>query len=75
MTTTANECKLIGKGHFVGHLDDRLSEKKQNQSLNQSLMEAIHIMKVGRNPIQNDKVRVTTTADGQMVRWTDRRTS
>ena len=27
MTTTADGCKLIGGGHFVGHLDYRTSEK------------------------------------------------
>ena len=27
MTTTADGCKLIGGGHFVGHLDNRLAEK------------------------------------------------
>ena len=42
-----------------------LSFIKQNPYLkwNESLMEAIHIMKFGRNPIKNDQVRVTM--DGQ----------
>ena len=41
MITTADGCKLIGGGHFVGHLDYCFG-KYPYLNWNQSLMEAIH---------------------------------
>ena len=69
MTTTANKCKLKGGCHFVGHLDNRSSEKKNISDLEPEFDGSNPYMKFGRNLIKNDLVRVTTTEDGQ----TDRR--
>ena len=41
--TTSDGCKLIGGGHFVGHIDYLSLGKKTIFNLNQRLMEAIHI--------------------------------
>ena len=56
----------IGGGRFVGHLGYRMSDQPIFE-LEWKVDGSNSYMKFGRNPIKNDWVRVTTTAD--IDRW------
>ena len=63
MTTTADGCKLIGGGHFVGHLDHSLSEKKNIYELEPGFDISNPYMKFGRNQIKNSTRPLVITSE------------
>ena len=64
MTTTADGCKLIGGGHFVGHLGYHSCMHGPIFKLEPEFDRSNPYMKFGRYKIKNISFRVTTTVYG-----------